>query len=565
MELSQIQVVDLAKTSKGYESFLRSTRMLRAWTAACFATVAIVLLSIVPIFALSNSTKESPLGVIVLFLIISLIGSLFVLFGYTVFYFYRSMALGSVRTMKWIVAGTGLFISILLLLALAIGYSNLKIIEAMGGIKFFDMNAVVVDVSKDLLLNVVRIVHQNSDTALAQSFVTTALVYMILYFMCTAIYLVGCAIFIAGPLNFLRYRKSPFGKLFIDKSFDPQFFLGMKLLWTNFARLMGLYAPSGYGRKTTQKVRLAIVSAFCLEGAVYGAYIDLARKPFEAIGDLAGFPVFGSVLIIMGMPLMVVLMAYALFWLSRRLREWALTKMILSLKQVRLEDKRRPVLFLRSFKDDQGSLESAKAPWLIRLVDPGSISTNIEHLLIKNLDHVGPVVAIGNPGDKLPPLGAARDYVKENFVGESWHDVVSALIRECTLIVMALGDSEGLHWEIETIRKCKMLHKLVILIPPVFSRNIDLRDSVLATLGYLKAHTAHLDERDQESQTPYMLALIPTVDHPLLITSNRTTEIDYELSLRYFLSSTTHAHDLEADRGNNDEGVSHSPPVLAEA
>ena len=61
------------------------------------------------------------------------------------------------------------------------------------------------------------------------------------------------------------------------------------------------------------------------------------------------------------------------------------------------------------------------------------------------LAHVGPVVAIGKPGEPLPELGAARLYVAD----DQWQAKVIELMGKAALVVIRLGASPGLLWEIE--------------------------------------------------------------------------------------------------------------------
>jgi TM2 domain-containing membrane protein YozV len=117
-----------------------------------------------------------------------------------------------------------------------------------------------------------------------------------------------------------------------------------------------------------------------------------------------------------------------------------------SAEEAMARDPRSPVLYLRSFKDDGAALiDDGGWPWVGRLM--GLIATQTpEQELAEILGQVGPVIAIGKPGEPLPELGAARLYVSH----DTWQDAVMNLMRQASLVVVRVGASAGVLWEIET-------------------------------------------------------------------------------------------------------------------
>lgn len=108
-------------------------------------------------------------------------------------------------------------------------------------------------------------------------------------------------------------------------------------------------------------------------------------------------------------------------------------------------DPRPPVLYLRSFADDGTQLLDAElGPIARRWVTLLALPT-AEEQSTAALDAVGPVVAIGKPGEPLPELGAARLYVGD----DRWQAEVLALLDRAALVVLRIGSSPGLLWEIE--------------------------------------------------------------------------------------------------------------------
>jgi hypothetical protein len=61
-------------------------------------------------------------------------------------------------------------------------------------------------------------------------------------------------------------------------------------------------------------------------------------------------------------------------------------------------------------------------------------------LLKRVVSQFGPFVAIGKPGEALPPAGAARTYKSDN----PWQVRVLELIRSSKLVLMLAGSTEGL-------------------------------------------------------------------------------------------------------------------------
>lgn len=127
-------------------------------------------------------------------------------------------------------------------------------------------------------------------------------------------------------------------------------------------------------------------------------------------------------------------------WLLRRSRRHE----AVSAAQAMADDPRPPVLYLRSFQDD-GSvlLEDRGIPGtraLTRAVSPMSSEEELADIL----QRIGPVVAIGKPGETLPELGAARLYVDH----DKWQAEVGALMRRAALVAVRVGRSPGVLWEI---------------------------------------------------------------------------------------------------------------------
>ncbi|MBR0237643.1 MAG: hypothetical protein IJQ39_06115 [Thermoguttaceae bacterium] len=124
------------------------------------------------------------------------------------------------------------------------------------------------------------------------------------------------------------------------------------------------------------------------------------------------------------------------------------------------------ILYLRSFNDD---FETNKP-----LV--GADFNTEEEILVKSLKNLGMVVAIGRPSEPAPPLGAKRIYVSN----DQWQDKVQELSADARLVVLRLGETEGLKWEWEfCLDTIEDISKLLLIVPASISSNQDYIDQLV--------------------------------------------------------------------------------------
>ncbi|MEM9606889.1 MAG: hypothetical protein AAGA99_05660 [Actinomycetota bacterium] len=119
------------------------------------------------------------------------------------------------------------------------------------------------------------------------------------------------------------------------------------------------------------------------------------------------------------------------------------------------------VLVLRAFQNDDHLL-SAFAPWgyvvwmLVRqpigclrsywLLFLGRVTW--DQALERAVRHIGPVIAIGEPGDRFPTIGQLNEYLPE---GADWQGRVLELIGESDLVVLKAGLGDGVLWEVGAV------------------------------------------------------------------------------------------------------------------
>ncbi len=123
--------------------------------------------------------------------------------------------------------------------------------------------------------------------------------------------------------------------------------------------------------------------------------------------------------------------------------------------EVRAVDPRAPVVILRSFRDEFVEV--------LMLRGRGMHGSNtLEALIAERLRAHGPVIAVGKPNETLPPIGASRCY----FAAECWRDEVRELLHQAQLIVVIMGATAGLGWELELLATNNLLHRTLVICPP---------------------------------------------------------------------------------------------------
>ena len=154
-------------------------------------------------------------------------------------------------------------------------------------------------------------------------------------------------------------------------------------------------------------------------------------------------------------------------------------------EQLRNADRRPPVLYLRSFKDDP---IAGKPTTLVTrhnlhgLINDLGTQTE-EEVLANELMRIGPPVAVGKPDEDLPQLGFAR----KKFSNEEWESGVKALMLEAKLVVMRAGDTEGTLRELEMARDHMDPTRLLLLIPfPPDKQNVVDPEAPIALNLYAK-------------------------------------------------------------------------------
>ncbi|HYK13092.1 MAG TPA: TM2 domain-containing protein, partial [Burkholderiales bacterium] len=120
---------------------------------------------------------------------------------------------------------------------------------------------------------------------------------------------------------------------------------------------------------------------------------------------------------------------------------------VVSAEQLLATDPRPPVVYLRSFEADSEIVVRPPGFWnrAVTVIFDYMMMFSPEQELEEVLNRVGPVIAIGKPGEPLPELGAARLYVSD----ADWKAKVTDMIARSRLVVIRTGSTPNLQWEIE--------------------------------------------------------------------------------------------------------------------
>ena len=204
----------------------------------------------------------------------------------------------------------------------------------------------------------------------------------------------------------------------------------------------------------------------------------------------------GAILAIVGLPLA--------FWGMLTLMQVRRFK-AKSADEIKQQDPRPPVVYLRSFKDDQkASMVTPMGGLASTAIFPTYVTE--EEQIATALSRIGPVIAIGQPGEPmldlrdlhnnpqltdaqrrraasfrklklgmqmgpliflmpqdkvLPDLGAARAYVGDH----EWQDKVIDLLSQAQLVVLRAGETDSLLWEVQTVARSVSPEKILFLLP----------------------------------------------------------------------------------------------------
>jgi len=186
---------------------------------------------------------------------------------------------------------------------------------------------------------------------------------------------------------------------------------------------------------------------------VGGAFVSLPTARVQLV-DMVRRPLW-QIALMLGLIVSSGYVAIALYGRAKRLGA-------MTVREVRQSDPRPPVLLLRSFGEDVTSLARTTDAWGWMRAQVWNNLWTLEETIEHLLRCYGPVIAIGRPGETLPPAGAAREYI----ANDAWRERVAEYIADARMIIVVLGTSAGLEYEYATLRRLGALSKVIVVFPP---------------------------------------------------------------------------------------------------
>jgi len=189
-------------------------------------------------------------------------------------------------------------------------------------------------------------------------------------------------------------------------------------------------------------------------------------------------------------------------------------------------DERAPIVLLRAFQDDERSVKRRSV--LARLLFWGfGGCIRLEEAIAGELSRFGPFVAIGEPGERLPDLGAARAY----FSDDEWQAAVLDWIGRARTIVLIGGMTRWVTWELQKVITSGKLDRLVLLLPPDTPTGRAARWQLIAEALSDSRWRAAIEGID----TSHAIALCQKPgmrDEIITFSSAAPRQVDYEIAIR---------------------------------
>jgi hypothetical protein len=181
-------------------------------------------------------------------------------------------------------------------------------------------------------------------------------------------------------------------------------------------------------------------------------------------------------------------------------------------------DKRPPILFLRSFADDEreqyGNAQRA-------LLD-----FSLETRLANHFYRFGPFIAVGSPKDTVPQPGAARVFLAD----DEWQSRVLGWMKSSSLIVMYCGTTDWVNWELRKVIESGRSTSLILMIPEIkgwrsTKRKRDIAERV-KQLREAFSHTPWNEDLMEFNDFPGLRAMLFRADGSMVMVRSRSRSRD---------------------------------------
>jgi hypothetical protein len=189
------------------------------------------------------------------------------------------------------------------------------------------------------------------------------------------------------------------------------------------------------------------------------------------------------------------------------------------------QDRRPPVLFLRSWVDDHLRMRAHRTG-RHAVLERLSFRRwdRFEEILVAEVWRHGPVVGLAEPGTRLPPLGAVRQAESD----QDWVRVVEQYIDKSALILMTVDRTRSLAAEMRAIVERGALRKAVFVFAPIAdgAERARREDLLCRVVGFpIEAFAAvHLSNRS-------VLAVTWGSIGPAIFVAEVADDVSYEAAL----------------------------------
>ena len=120
-------------------------------------------------------------------------------------------------------------------------------------------------------------------------------------------------------------------------------------------------------------------------------------------------------------------------------------------QEIASRDARPPILFLRSFADDEIGLPAAGP------------EQSIAEWAARQFSRIGPVIALAPPSERGGRVGPYQ----VELVDRDWQNAVATRIDKARFVVVLFGVTQGLMWELQQIAAQHAEHRTFIMFPPI--------------------------------------------------------------------------------------------------
>ncbi|MCB0973107.1 MAG: hypothetical protein KDB86_00955 [Actinobacteria bacterium] len=219
--------------------------------------------------------------------------------------------------------------------------------------------------------------------------------------------------------------------------------------------------PPGYGALRAKTWAFAAVLVVTTTMAGLGVLITVAGLFGNALAD-AEMNELEPTAPLLDDAWIAAVLGLALVALATRPANWLRSRRNQQLSLAAADDTRSTILLLRSFGDDHIKM-TRELRQQIGLTDRLNFASQVayEDAVVRRLWLSGAVVAVGEPGNEPPPLGATR-----TFLGDDWVTSVRLAIDSSAVIAMSLGTTEGVRWELQQIDNAGAVGRSIFIVPP---------------------------------------------------------------------------------------------------